>query len=160
MWSPHRRVSRLTMLIPGAALPQAALTLRPSSWQRVGLRRLPICLLTTRRTEPRPPRSGPSIGGIWCMHLAHRIDPGRVSRRGKLDLIERYFADHRSKRHRPEVSHENASHSSRLSNGLSSKQLTGGCKRCNARCDVDGRSEEIACSGDNRSMVQPGPSER
>ena len=48
----------------------------------MGLRRPSIRFITTRRTKPRTLRGGPFI---WCMHLAHQIDPSRVGRRRKLD---------------------------------------------------------------------------
>ncbi|MCY1304232.1 hypothetical protein D9M70_539780 [compost metagenome] len=94
------------------------------------------------------------------MHLAHRIDPGRVSRWSKLDLKERDLFDYRSKRHRSEVSHEDALGDSRLGNELGGKQLTGGCERRDARRDIHGRSKKITSPADNWPMVQPSPSER
>jgi hypothetical protein len=89
------------------------------------------------------------------MHLAHRIDPGRVWRRGELDFVERDFISYRSKRLISEIMHQDAFGGGSLGNWLGGKQLAGTCKRGDARCYVDGRSEEIIPPADDRPMVQP-----
>lgn len=94
------------------------------------------------------------------MHLAHRIDPGGVGRRSKLDLIEGHFLCYRSERHHSELPHQDASGGGRLGDGLGGEQLAGGCERGDSCRNVDRRSKEIACSADDRPMVQPGASER
>ena len=94
------------------------------------------------------------------MHLAHRIDPSRVRRGGKFDLINGNFASYRSKGYLSEISNQDAFGGSGIGNGLSRKQLTGGRKRSNACRYVDGRSKQITRPADDRPMVQRGPRQR
>ncbi|WP_287068897.1 hypothetical protein, partial [Mesorhizobium sp.] len=65
------------------------------------------------------------------MHLAHWIDPGRVRRGGKFELVKRDFISYRPQRHLSEIPHQDAFGGSGVGNGLGRKQLTGGRKRSN-----------------------------
>src|SRR5919108_3626320 len=91
--------------------------------QRISLRRLPICLFALRGTEPWSLALRPPVESIGSVHLADGIDPGRVGRRGKLDLIETDFVRHRAKRYLAEVLYPDAPCDRSLGNGLGRKKL-------------------------------------